>query len=110
MLAHLDDSISPKHLVALLSKMAIMSNREAHEFQQQLNKPARIYSFDCCELVETVGDLEVYEATANAVKTYFNGSHLSEKKTALPCTLTYPQCLKHISSMAFIISLDFPLP
>ena len=87
MLANLDDSISPKHLVALLSKMAIMSNREAHEFQQRLNEPARIYSFDCGELVETVGDLEVYEATANAVKTYFNGSYLSEKKTTLPASL-----------------------
>ena len=86
MLANLDDSISPEHLVALFTKMAMMSHREAHEFQQQLNEPARIYSFDCGELVETVGDLEVYEATANAVKTYFNGSYLSEKKTTLPAS------------------------
>ena len=86
MLANLDDSISPKHLLALFTKMAMMSRPEAHEFQQQLNQPARIYSFDYGDLVETVGDLEVYDATANADKTYFNGSYLSEKKITLPAS------------------------
>lgn len=87
MFSNLDDSTSPEHLMALLTKMAIMSNREAHEFQQRLNEPARIYSFDCGDLVENVGDLEIYDAQANALKTYFNGKFLSEKKTTLPSTL-----------------------
>ena len=87
MLANLDDSISPKHLLALFTKMAMMSHREAHEFQQQLNEPAKIYSFDCGELLETVGNLEVYDAKANALKTYFNGSYLSDKHTTIPVSI-----------------------
>ena len=87
MFTKFDDSLSPKDLLALLAKIITMNHHEAEDFQQRLNEPARISSFDCGELAEKFGNLEVYHATANATEAYFNGSYLSDRETRLPVSI-----------------------
>ena len=87
MLTKYDRSISPKDILALLTKMATMSNRQAQEFQRSLHEPARIYSFDCGELAETVENLQVYDATANAVETYLKRGSLYERNITFPVSI-----------------------
>ena len=87
MFTKFDDSLSPKDLLALLAKIVTMNHHEAEDFQQRLNEPARISSFDYGELAEKFGNLEVYHATANATEAYFNGSYLSDRETRLPVSI-----------------------
>jgi hypothetical protein len=87
MFTKFDDSLSPKDLLALLAKIVTMNHHEAEDFQQRLNEPARISSFDYGELAEKFGNLEVYHATANATEAYFNGSYLSDRETNLPVSI-----------------------
>lgn len=79
--------LSSSDLLALLTKIVTMNHFEAQEFKDRLNEPAKIYSFECGDLVDEVANLQIFSGTANAVETYFNGKHLSERDTQMPVAI-----------------------
>lgn len=71
----------------MMTKMASLSTREAVEFQRQLNAPIRVYSIECGDLVEEVGNLEIYDGIAHGVKNTFSGGFLTEHNTTIPVSI-----------------------